>query len=140
MWSGHDHCTMTDTQFFPYRLDNRWSPLFRVLRVSDDDGVSIVDGEVLRATFGRSAVETPLANIDHTLLTADHRWYTAVGKRLSFADDGITFGTNHHAGLCIAFVDKIPRVIGLKAHSSLWVSVEDPEGLAKAIDRATATP
>lgn len=79
---------MTDTQFFPYRFDSRWSPLFRLLRVNDDDGVSIIDGEILRATYGRSAIETPLANIDHTSPAADHRWYTAVGKRLSFDDDG----------------------------------------------------
>jgi hypothetical protein len=121
--------------FFPYRFDQRWKPLFVTLRVGDDDGVTITDDGQLRATYGWAQIETPLANIDHTLVTGPHRWYTAVGLRLSFADDGITFGTNHRRGLCIEFVEKVPKVIGLRDHSSLWVSVADPEGLATAIGR-----
>ena len=54
---------------------------------------------------------------------------------LSFVDDGLTFGTNHRAGLRIAFIQPVPRVIGFKDHSALWVSVADPEGLAAAIGR-----
>jgi len=83
----------------------------------------------------RVSVKTTLDNIDHTLVTGPHRWYTAVGLRLSLTDDGLTFGTNHHKGLWIAFVDKIPRVIGFRDHSLLWVSVADPEGLAAAIGK-----
>ena len=108
--------------------------MFFALGVDDSDGVELTDDGRLRATFGRVKVETPIANIDHTELTGPHRWYTAVGLRLSFADDGITFGTNHHAGLCIAFVEKIPRVIGFRDHSALWVSVAEPAELAAAIE------
>ena len=125
---------MSDDQTFPYRFDRRWAAMFAVLGVSDHDGVTI-DDEMLRATYGRVRVETPLANVDHTEITGPHRWYTAVGLRLSFADDGLTFGTNHRSGLCIAFVERIPKVIGLRDHSALWVSVADPEGLAAAIGR-----
>jgi hypothetical protein len=32
-------------------------------------------------------------------------------------------------------VRKIPKVIGFWKHSTLWVSVADPEGLAAAIGR-----
>ncbi len=120
---------------FPYRLDRRWTPLFVVLGVSGTDGVDLTNDGLLRATYGRFSVETPLDNIDHTEVTGPHRWYTAVGLRLSFADDGITFGTNNKAGLCIAFKKKIPRVIGFRDHSALWVSVADPQGLAAAIGR-----
>ena len=88
---------------------------------------------MLRASFGRVSVQTPLTNVDHTLVTGPHRWYTAVGLRLSFTDDGLTFGTNHRRGLCIAFVEKIPKVVGFKDHSALWVSVADPDGLAAAL-------
>ncbi|HEY5664356.1 MAG TPA: hypothetical protein VIS05_10005 [Ilumatobacter sp.] len=122
-------------QFFPYRLDHRWKALFAVLRVGADDGVTITDDGRLRATYGRLQVETTLDNVDHTEVSGPHRWYTAVGPRLSFADDGLTFGTNHQRGLCIAFVEKVPKVIGLRSHSALWVSVADPEGLAAAIGR-----
>ncbi len=118
--------------FFPYRFDNRWKPMFVALRVGESDGVAVLDDSLV-ATFGRWRVETPLANIDHTEITGPHRWYTAVGLRLSFTDDGITFGTNSRAGLCIAFIEKIPRIIGPRAHSALWVSVADPAGLASAL-------
>jgi hypothetical protein len=123
------------SQHFSYRLDKRWAPLFFALGVGDDDGVDISDDRELIATFGRFRVKTTLDNIDHTLVTGPHRWYTAVGLRLSLTDDGLTFGTNHHKGLWIAFVDKIPRIIGFRDHSLLWVSVDDPEGLAAAIGK-----
>ncbi|NNM26532.1 MAG: hypothetical protein HKO59_11220 [Phycisphaerales bacterium] len=122
-------------QFFPYDLDRRWSPLFTLLRVSESDGVEVTDDGTFRATYGRVSVETPIDNIDHTLITGPHRWYTAVGLRLSFSDDGLTFGTNHRRGLCVAFAEPVPKVIGFKNHSALWASVADPEGLAAAIGR-----
>jgi len=120
---------------FPYRFDKRWNALFFALGVDHKDGVNITGKGELIATFGRFKVKTTLDNIDHTLVTGPHRWYTAVGLRLSFSDDGLTFGTNHRKGLNIAFVDKIPKVIGFRKHSTLWVSVADPEGLAAAIGR-----
>jgi hypothetical protein len=123
------------SQFFPFKFDKRWAAMFVTLRVSERDGVTIDDDGTLRATFGPFKVTTTVDNIDHTDITGPHRWYTAVGARLSFADDGLTFGTNHRRGLCLGFVEKIPRVIGFKDHSSLWVSVADPEGLAAAIGR-----
>lgn len=122
--------------WFPYRLDNRWKALFVALGVGPDDGVGLTDDGRLVATFGRVRVETPTDNIDHTEISGPHRWYTAVGLRLSFTDDGLTFGTNHERGLCIAFRERIPKVIGFRDHSALWVSVADPEGLAEAIGAA----
>ena len=121
--------------YFPYRFDKRWNALFFALGVDDKDGVTINSKGELIATFGRFKVKTTLDNIDHTLVTGPHRWYTAVGLRLSLADDGLTFGTNHRKGLSIAFVEKIPKVIGFRKHSTLWVSVADPEGLAAAIGK-----
>ena len=122
-------------KYFPYRFDKRWSALFFALGVDDKDGVKITGKGELVATFGRFKVKTSLDNIDHTLVTGPHRWYTAVGLRLSLTDDGLTFGTNHRKGLSIAFVEKIPKVIGFRKHSTLWVSVADPEGLAAAIGK-----
>ncbi|MBT8240696.1 MAG: hypothetical protein KJN63_05670 [Acidimicrobiia bacterium] len=115
--------------FFPYEVDNRWYLMLKALGVGSDDGVTVTDDELI-ATFGRVEVRTPLANVHHTQITGPHRWYTAVGLRLSFADTGLTFGTNHRRGLCIEFTERIPKVIGFKNHAALWVSVADPEGLA----------
>ena len=125
-------------KYFPYRFDKRWTLLFFALGVDDKDGVTITGKGELIATFGRFKVKTTVANVDHTLVTGPHRWYTAVGLRLSFADDGLTFGTNHRKGLSIAFVAKIPKVVGFKKHSTLWVSVADPDGLAAAIEEKRA--
>jgi hypothetical protein len=119
-------------QFFGYAHDDRWKLLLLPLGLRDTDGVTITDTS-MRATFGLVSLETPLANVVGTQVTGPHRWYTAVGLRLSFSDDGLTFGTNHHLGLCIEFDQKVKRVIGLRDHSALWVSVEDPEGLAVAL-------
>ncbi len=127
--------TGSEERFFPYRLDRRFSAVFTVLGVGDRDGVTLTSDDRLVATYGRKRIESPLANVDHTLRTGPHRWWTAVGLRLSFADDGLTMGTNFEAGLCIAFVERIPKVIGLRDHSALWVSVADPEALAAAIGR-----
>jgi len=121
------------SEFFPYRHDRRWTPMFTTMRVRRSDGVTLTDDGMLRASFGLLRIETPIDNIDHTEVTGPHRWFTAVGARLSFADDGLTFGTNHHLGLCLGFVDKIPKVIGFKDHSSLWVSVADPDALANSL-------
>ena len=57
-----------------------------------------------------------------------------MGLRLSFADSGLTFGTNHRRGLCVAFREPVKKVIGLRDHDALWVSVADPEGLAAALE------
>ena len=121
------------TQHFPYLRDKRWSALFLALGVRAADGVTVSAKGDLIATYGRFKVKTTLDNVDHTEINGPHRWYTAVGLRLSLSDDGISFGTNHRKGLSIAFVKKVPRVIGLRKHSTLWVSVADPEGLAEAI-------
>jgi len=123
------------TARFPYRLDQRWAPLFCLLGVQDDDGVEVTEDGKVVATYGRFSVRTTIDNIDATEVTGPHRWYTAVGLRLSLADDGLTFGTNHHLGLSISFRQKIPSVIGPRDHSTLWVSVADPEALAAAIGR-----
>ncbi len=117
---------------FPYRFDKRWAALFKALGVKESDGVQVTDTELI-ATYGRYSVRTPLSNIEGAEITGPHRWYTAVGLRLSFADDSITFGTNHKLGLNIRFKQKVPKVVGFQDHSMLWASVEDPEGLAKAL-------
>ena len=124
-----------NTMHFPYRFDGRWRVLFWALGVSKSDGVSIYDNGDLVATFGRFKVKTTKNNVRRSVVTGPHRWYTAVGLRLSLADDSITFGTNHKKGLSIEFVRKVPPVIGFRRHSTLWVSVADPKGLAAAIGK-----
>lgn len=122
--------------FFPYRLDGRFSMILKVLGVrADRDGVTLTD-DSLGATFGRFSWSTPLDNVEGAHLTTDYRWYTAIGIRLSFADDGLTFGTNSERGVCIHFRDPIPKVIGRRDHSAVTVTVDDCDGLLAAIGAA----
>jgi hypothetical protein len=124
-------------RFFPYERDDRWKLLLAPLGVCADDGVTI-GATSMRATFGGFSVETPLSNVVSTTISGPHRWFTAIGLRLSLTDDGLTFGTSHRRGVSIEFDEKVRRVIGFRDHSSLWVSVADPEGLAAALIPPTA--
>ena len=122
-------------RFFSYRFDDRFKVLLWPLRLREDEhGVTVTDDGRFVATFGRLTLETPMSNVLGGHVTEGYRWYTAIGPRLSFVDDGLTFGTNHRRGLCIEFAEKIPKVIGFRDHSALWVSVADPDGLASALD------
>ncbi len=125
------------SEFFPYDFDKRFLPMWLgVGALPRRDGVTITDDGRLVATFGVLRVNTPLDNIADAHVTGPYRWWTAVGPRISFADDGLTFGTNPHAGLCIHFRNKIRRVIGFRDHSALTVTVADPHALeARLSDR-----
>ena len=123
-----------DAQFFPYRFDRRYRAIWRPLGARPEvDGVT-VDADTFRATYGRRRVETPLANVTGAHVTGDYRWWKAVGMRLSLVDDGLTFGTATHGGVCVHFADRVPRVIGFKDHSALTVTVDDLDGLVAAIE------
>lgn len=124
---------------FPYRLDYRFAPVWLAVGVRPGrDGVTLTDDGRLRATYGLLRLETPLSNVADTHITGPYRWWTAVGPRLSFTDDGLTFGTNHERGVCIHFRSRVRRVIGFRDHSALTVTVADPDGLVAAIAAAQA--
>jgi hypothetical protein len=122
------------TTFYRYSLDMRLVAFWGVFGVRPTkDGVFLTDDGRLRATFGFFKLETPLANADSAHITRDYRWWTAAGARGSMKDDGLTFGTNARAGVCIHFREKVPSPIRRQGHSALTVTVEDVEGLTEAI-------
>ena len=124
------------SRLFKYALDPRlaafWAPLgVRPLR----DGVTLTDDGRLVATLGFLRVETPCDNVEGAHITRGYRWWTAAGARLSFVDDGLTFGTNAEGGVCVHFREKVPSVLRRSGHSALTVTVADTEGLAAALER-----
>lgn len=119
-------------QFFPYAVDDRFKLLLAPLLVRSDNGVTVTD-TALRATFGVFSVETPLDNVVGASISGPHQWFKAIGLRLSMRDDGVTFGTNASRGVCIEFCRRLRPVVGLRRHSSLWVSVADCDGLVAAL-------
>ena len=124
------------TTFYPYSFDKRLVIFWGLFGVRPaKDGVSLTDDDRLRATFGLLKLETPLENIDGAHITQNYRWWTAAGARASLKDDGLTFGTNANAGVCIHFRKKVPSPLSRNGHSALTVTVEDLEGLTEALTR-----
>ena len=127
--------------FFPYDFDSRFAPIWWPLGARPGkDGVTLTESGLLEATFGRKRLQTPLDNVEGAHITSDYRWWTAVGMRLSFADDGLTFGTNTKAGVCMHFHEKVPAVIGRNDHSALTVTVEDLDGLVDHLSSGVVPP
>jgi hypothetical protein len=120
--------------FYRYSFDPRLIPFWGVFGARPGkDGVTLTDDGLLRATFGLLKLETPLENVDGAHITRGYRWWTAPGARGSMKDDGLTFGTNADAGVCIHFHKKVPSPLRRKGHSALTVTVEDLEGLTEAL-------
>src|ERR1017187_1594814 len=89
-------------EYFGYDIDRRYLPVLLPFLVRPSkDGVTLTDEGSFIATFGLLQVVTPLSNVVGAHLSQNYRWWTAVGARLSRADDGLTFGTNSRSGVCI---------------------------------------
>jgi hypothetical protein len=54
------------------------------------------------------------------------------------ADDGLSFGTNHSAGVCIHFAGKVPSRLRKSGHSALTVTVRDLDALVSALTPETS--
>lgn len=122
------------TQHFGYAVDKRYLPvLVPFLLRPDRDGVTLSEEGGFVATFGVFKIETQLSNISGAHVTRNYRWWTAVGVRMSRVDDGLTFGTNHDAGVCIHFAEKVSWPLRRSGHSALTVTVSDLEGLVAAL-------
>ncbi len=122
-------------EHFGYAIDKRYLPvLLPFLLRPGKDGVTLSDEGGFVATFGLFKIATPLSNITGAHVTRDYRWWTAVGVRMSRADDGLTFGTNRDGGVCIHFEDKVPSPLRRHGHSALTVTVADLEGLTTTLE------
>jgi hypothetical protein len=122
--------------FFKYDVDKRLAPFWLPLGVHPSkDGVTITDDGTFVAKFGFLKLETPLSNIDGAHVTRGYRWWTAAGARMSFVDDGLTFGTTARAGVCVHFRELVPSRLRRKGHSALTVTVADLDGLVARLDK-----
>jgi len=121
-------------EHFGYDIDRRYLPVLLPFLVHPSkDGVTLTDEGSFMATFGFLQVVTPLQNVVGAHLTQDYRWWTAAGARLSRVDDGLTFGTNARAGVCIHFDQKVSSRLRRSGHSALTVTVADLHGLISAL-------
>lgn len=128
------------SHFYKYAIDKKFLPILAPFGVrASKSGVRITDDARFVATFGLLRIETPLENIDDAHITTGYRWWTAVGARMSFVDDGLTFGTNTRGGVCVHFRAKVPSPLRRSGHSALTVTVADLEGLVAAVTRGSTT-
>jgi hypothetical protein len=132
---------LTVTKHYGYAIDKRYLPVLLPFLVRPaKDGVTLTDEGSFMATFGLFKIETKLSNITGAHITRNYRWWTAVGVRMSRVDDGLTFGTNHDAGVCVHFAEKVPSALRRKGHSALTVTVADLAGLTTALGRDEEDP
>jgi len=128
-------------QFFPYAVDMKFAPIWLAFGVRPSkDGVTITDDGRFKATFGFLRLETSRDNVTGAHITRGYRWWTAVGARASFVDDGLTFGTNTKAGVCVHFREKVPPAVGRKGHSAITVTVADLDGLVQVLGSDESQP
>jgi hypothetical protein len=123
-------------EFFAFAVDKRLAPFWLPFGLRPGkDGVTITDTGTFLATFGFLKLDTPLANIDEAHVTRNYRWWTAAGARRSLADNGLTFGTNRTAGVCIHFREPVPSPLRRMGHPALTVTVADVDGLVDRLQR-----
>jgi hypothetical protein len=121
------------TQYFSYAVDRWYLPALLAFGFKRDrDGVTLTS-DTFKATLGFVRVTTARDNVTGAHITRGYRWWTAFGVRRSMADDGLSFGTNHDAGVCIHFAQKVPSPLSRRGHSALTVTVADLEGLTRAL-------
>jgi len=115
---------------FPIRVGPRSRPLLRLFGVKP--GNAYVDlNEEMDARFGRSRVQTPVANLASWRIEGPWLWITAIGVRTSIRHRDVTFGGNHRGGVRVDFRD--PVRFGFLSIPALYVTVEDLEGFAAAL-------
>ena len=116
---------------FEFAFDKRYRWPLRLLGVSESSALVTVGHEELRIRFGPWRMRTPLDNVADTKITRDYSAAKAIGVRASFADSGVTFGTNTDEGLCICFHDRVPGMLpgNLVRHEAATVTVDDCAGL-----------
>jgi hypothetical protein len=126
------------SEHFRYAFDKKFAPLWAPFGVRPSkDGVTLTDDGRFVATYGVLRVATFVDNIDDAHITTGYRWWTAIGARMSFVDDGLTFGTNATGGVCLHFGEKVRSPLRRSGHSALTVTVADLEGLIRALDATT---
>lgn len=124
-----------EDKLFTYAVDYRLAPFWAPFGVRPrHDGVRITADGRLVARFGFLGLETTLGNVEEAHVTRGYRWWTSAGARLSMADDGLTFGTNRDAGVCLHFRHKVPSALRRAGHSALTVTVADLDGLLDTVN------
>jgi hypothetical protein len=118
---------------FPLRMRRRWTLLLLPFGVTPSRAWVEVDDDRVRARFGWSSVNEPLANVERWAITGPYRWWRALGMRWTVFKWDVTFGSDAHGGVRLDFRQPF-RLLGVQ-HPQLYVTADDLEGLAEALRR-----
>ena len=120
------------TARFPIRVGARSRGLVRLLfGATPKTAWAEVDGNGLRARFGRFHLETPLANLARWRIEGPFRWITAIGVRMSVRHRDLSFAGSPHGGVRMDF--RSPLRYGRFSLPALYVGADDLAGFAAAL-------
>ena len=122
--------TTPGVQRFEFAYEGGVGRIARVLRLDERRAFVELSATELVARLGPWRVSTPLSNITALSITGPYAsWKVVAVPHLSFADRGLTFGTNARRGVCIGFRDPVPGMepTARLRHPGLTVTLSDPE-------------
>ena len=132
---------MTQPSRFEFRFAEAYRRPARLFGITPDTAYVDVDESFFDSRFGRWRVRTPLANIVAVEVTGPYAFFKTAGPaRLAITDRGLTFATNGHRGVLIAFRSPVKGLdpTGFLRHPELTVTVRDVDGLAECLRGRTA--
>ena len=120
---------MKEIERFEFEFAPEFRPLLALAGVTPATARVTLSDERLVARFGPFSCVTPIGNVREVCRTGPYSWFKAIGARLSFADQGLTFGTTTTGGVCMLFHEPVHGLmpIGPLRHPGLTVTVADPE-------------
>jgi hypothetical protein len=125
---------------FPFAFRGFAGAAARLFGCRPSQGVELAGGRLV-VRFGPWTLATDLDNVAGAERTGPYQLVTVVGiPHLSAADLGITFATNTDAGVCLRFRRPVPAAlpVDLLRHPGATVTVEDPDGLVRAVHELAA--
>lgn len=120
------------TKRFPIRIGARSRGFVRILfGATPETAWAEVDGDGLKARFGRFAFATLLDNIASWRIEGPFLWITAIGIRTGVRHRDRSFAGSPHGGVRMDF--RVPVGSGPLAVPAFYVGVDDLEGFAAAL-------
>jgi hypothetical protein len=128
---------MSTIERFDFEFEPAFRPLLALAGVTPATSRVTVSDEKLVARFGPWSCVTPTSNVREVCRTGPYQWFKAIGARLSFADQGLTFGTTTAGGVCLLFHEPVRGLmpVGPLRHPGLTVTLADAEGFVASVRR-----
>lgn len=123
---------MVAEQRFAFRFTTGHLRAARPFGITPERAWASVEHGEFSARYGRWRVRTPVSNIAAASITGPYSPLKTMGPpRLGVTDGGMTFASNHDAGVELVFRRPITGVepFGVVKHPNLTVTVADPAAL-----------